>query len=31
MAGAEPMSSNDEQVAHDVVDREESLGRVPPI
>ena len=26
MAGAKPMSSNGEQVANDVVDREESLG-----
>jgi len=26
MAGAKPMSSNGEQVAHDVVDREETLG-----
>ena len=26
MAGAKPMSSNDEQVANDVVDREEPLG-----
>ena len=26
MAGAKPMSANGEQVAHDVVDREEPLG-----
>jgi len=26
MAGAKPMSSNGEQIAHDVVDREEPLG-----
>jgi hypothetical protein len=26
MAGAEPMSSNGEQVANDVVDRKEPLG-----
>jgi hypothetical protein len=26
MAGAKPMSSNGEQVANDIVDREESLG-----